>query len=141
MSAQDGAVDWAALRSAAEARLAHAYAPYSGFRVAAAVLAEDGRVFTGVNVENASYGLTVCAERNAIAAAVGQGARALRALIVVCSGETAAAPCGACRQVLAEFPPAFELRAYGRDGKVLIAQSDALLPLAFAASTFVPEQK
>jgi cytidine deaminase len=141
VSAAVDEIDWAALRSAAEAQLAHAYAPYSGFKVAAAVLAADGRVFTGVNVENASYGLTVCAERNAMAAAVGQGVRALRALVVVCSGETPASPCGACRQVLAEFPPAFELRAYGRDGQFVTAHSDALLPLAFAAKTFVPGQK
>ena len=131
-----GAIDWAALRAAAEAQLANAYAPYSGFRVAAAALAEDGRVFTGVNVENASYGLTVCAERNAIAAAVGQGARVLRALVVVCSGDAPPSPCGACRQVLAEFPPAFELRCYARNGQELTLRSDELLPNAFGASTF-----
>jgi len=129
-------IDWPALRAAAEAQLAHAYAPYSDFRVAAAVLAIDGRVFTGVNVENASYGLTVCAERNAIAAAVGHGARVLQALVVVCSGDAAPAPCGACRQVLAEFPPAFELRCYARDGQELALRSDQLLPHAFGASTF-----
>jgi cytidine deaminase len=129
-------IDWAALRALAEAQLVHAYAPYSGFRVAAAALTDDGRVFTGVNVENASYGLSVCAERNAIAAAVGNGTRVLRALVVVCSGDVAPAPCGACRQVLAEFPPAFELRCYARDGQALALRSDALLPDAFGASTF-----
>jgi cytidine deaminase len=128
-------VDWTALRDAAQAQLAHAYAPYSGFRVAAAFLAADGRVFTGVNVENASYGLTVCAERNAIAAAVNQGVRELRALCVVCSGDLPPAPCGACRQVLAEFPPAFEVRCYGRGGQELITTSDALLPHAFGPGT------
>jgi len=132
-------VDLTALRAAAEAQLQHAYAPYSRFRVAAAALAADGRVVTGVNVENASYGLTICAERNAIAAAVGQGVRELRALVVVCSGELPPAPCGACRQVLAEFPPAFDLRCYGRGGQELIARSDALLPHAFGAGTFEPD--
>lgn len=135
---QDGdqPIDWQGLRRAAEAQLAHAYAPYSGFRVAAAVLTEDGRVFTGVNVENASYGLTVCAERHAIAAAVGQGVRALRALVVVCSGDQPPAPCGACRQVLAEFPPAFAVHCYGRTGAELVARTDSLLPHAFGPGTF-----
>ena len=141
MSAAPSAIDWPALRAAAEAQLVHAYAPYSNFAVAAAVLAADGRVFTGVNVENASYGLTVCAERNAIAAAVGNGARALRALCVVCSGEAPPAPCGACRQVMAEFPPAFEVRCHGSTGRELVAQSDALLPLAFAADVFAHRRR
>jgi cytidine deaminase len=124
-------VDWPALRDAAEKALVHAYAPYSGFRVAAALLAPDGRVFVGVNVENASYGLTVCAERNALAAAVASGVRELRALVVCCSGDAPPSPCGACRQVLHEFPAAFQLRCYGRDGRELVLQSDALLPHAF----------
>jgi cytidine deaminase len=132
------AIDWPALRAAAEARLAHAYAPYSDFRVAAAVLSADGRVFTGVNVENASYGLTVCAERNAVAAAVAEGARGFRALVVVCSGAQPPVPCGACRQVLAEFPPAFGVRCWGRDGNELATRSDDLLPHAFTSNAFKP---
>jgi cytidine deaminase len=138
MTRVQSGVNWAELRAAAEAHLQHAHAPYSNFRVAAAALAADGRVFTGVNVENASYGLTICAERNAIAAAVGQGVRELRALVVVCSGDLPPAPCGACRQVLVEFPPAFEVRCYGRGGQELIARSDALLPHAFGAGTLEP---
>ncbi|MFI5309309.1 MAG: cytidine deaminase [Polyangiales bacterium] len=134
-------VDWQALRATAEAALGHAYAPYSGFRVAAALLAPDGRVFVGVNVENASYGLTVCAERNAIASAVGSGVRQVRAMVVVCSGDAPPAPCGACRQVLCEFPPAFELRCYGHTGRELALQSDALLPHAFEATTFRPSSE
>ena len=78
-----------------------AYAPYSGFQVGAAVLTADGEVYVGANVENASYGLTLCAERAAAAAAVTGGARELKAVAVVCAG--AASPCGACRQFLAEF--------------------------------------
>jgi cytidine deaminase len=132
------APDWDALRKAAEAQLAHAYAPYSGFRVAAALLATDGRIFTGVNVENASFGLTVCAERNAVGAAVGNGVRAIAALVVVCSGAEPPAPCGACRQVLAEFPPAFPVRCYGSAGAELVTDSAALLPHAFGKSTFKP---
>jgi cytidine deaminase len=81
----------------------NAYAPYSKFRVGAAVLADDGRVFLGCNVENSSFGLTVCAERNAIAAAVVAGARPVAAAIV--ANPVDIVPCGACRQVLAEFDP------------------------------------
>jgi cytidine deaminase len=87
---------------AARAARARAYAPYSGFAVGAAVLA-GGRLFTGVNVENASYPLGVCAERNAVASMVAAGERRIDAVAVVAGGESVATPCGGCRQVLREF--------------------------------------
>jgi cytidine deaminase len=91
-----------AARRAAEA----AYAPYSGFRVGAALLCDDGRMVIGCNVENASYGLSICAERAAVFAAIAGGARRFRALALSCPDRTPekpVTPCGACRQVLSEF--------------------------------------
>lgn len=90
-----------ALQDAACAVRRNAYAPYSSYRVGAAVLADDGRVYTGVNVENASYGLAMCAERVAVGNAVTAGATRILA-VAVCT-DNAGSPCGACRQVLAEF--------------------------------------
>lgn len=89
--------------AAAERAAGHAYAPYSNFRVGAAVLAEGGAVHTGCNVENASYGLTVCAERNAAAAMALAGGREIRSVAIVSPDASPAFPCGACRQVLHEF--------------------------------------
>ena len=89
----------------ARAKLAirHAYAPYSRFYVAAAVQCVDGQVFTGVNVENASYGLTQCAERSAICAAISNGAKAIATVVIYTPTAEPTSPCGACRQVIREF--------------------------------------
>jgi cytidine deaminase len=95
-------MDESLLRAAREAAR-NAYAPYSRYPVGAALETVDGRVFTGCNVENASYGLALCAERTALAGAVAAGARRFRRLVVVTTSDPPAAPCGACRQVLAEF--------------------------------------
>ena len=93
------------IQSARQA-LKHAYAPYSKFRVGAAVLADNGRVFCGCNIENASFGLTVCAERVAVFNAISAGARRLKAIAVVSDSRGSIPyPCGACLQVLAEFAP------------------------------------
>ena len=87
----------------AVAAMRRSYAPYSRFCVGAALLTREGRVFQGCNVENASYGLTLCAERAAVGAAVAAGYRHFTAVAIVSSGQTAPMPCGACLQVLAEF--------------------------------------
>jgi cytidine deaminase len=100
----------------ARAAQEQAYAPYSRFRVGAALLATDGRVFTGANVENAAYPATICAERVALPAAVTAGARDLEALAVVGDGPGPCTPCGMCRQVLFEFAPDLLVLAAGADG-------------------------
>ncbi|MDQ7829972.1 MAG: cytidine deaminase [Armatimonadota bacterium] len=119
----------AALVAAARASRRRAYAPYSGYRVGAAVLTADGAVFTGANVENASYGLSLCAERAAIITAVAAGHRRLRAVAVAVGGPEAA-PCGACRQVMAEFGVT-EVYLAGRGGRVQVRRLADLLPGAF----------
>jgi cytidine deaminase len=120
----------AQLLAAARAVRRRAHAPYSKFRVGAAVLDERGRVHVGCNVENASFGLTVCAERNAIAAAVAAGAKRIRAVAVV--ADPAATPCGACRQVIAELGPATaEILLARPTGAPRVTTLGALLPEAF----------
>lgn len=113
--------------------LSRSYAPYSKLSVAAAVVDDDGRIFTGVNVENASYGLTMCAERVAIFTAIAGAASKLRALALVSSNSAPLLPCGACRQVMAElFDPAAPVYSgtSGPEGYVESAVGE-LLPNAF----------
>lgn len=118
------------LREAAEAARRRAYAPYSGFRVGAALETERGTIVTGCNVENASYGLTICAERTAVAAAVAAGHTGFRRLALVSDSPRPISPCGACRQVLAEFGTDLVIESHAGDQTVTWVLAD-LLPDAF----------
>lgn len=123
-----------ALLAAAREMLARAWSPYSGFRVGAALLAEDGTVYTGCNVENASFGLTICAERTAAVKAVSMGRTRFLAIAVVTEAAGPLQPCGACRQFLAEFAPDLRVLTAGRDGAHEETRLSVLLPGAFTGS-------
>jgi cytidine deaminase len=123
-----------ALYEAALAASAHAYAPYSGLQVGAALQTEAGARYAGANVENASYGLTICAERSVLFAAVSAGERSFARIAVAATRDgraRPASPCGACRQVLAEFGPGLVVVLRGPEGLVERPLAD-LLPDAFA---------
>jgi len=123
-----------ALIAAALAVRSHAYAPYSRFPVGAAIRGEDGRIYLGVNVENAAYPEGICAEAAALAAMVAGGARRIRALAVVAAGAEPCPPCGGCRQRLAEFAaPATELHLCTDHGKRRVVRLGDLFPDAFAS--------
>ncbi len=119
------------LADAARTASQQAYCPYSRFSVGAALLTDDGRVFAGCNVENASYGLTICAERNATFQAVAAGARRVKAIAIYTPTATASAPCGACRQVLYEFGPDAMVVSVCDGPEILKAKVSELLPAAF----------
>lgn len=114
----------------AQAMRERAYAPYSGFTVGAALLVEDGTVFTGANVENASYGVGICAERTAAVTAVAAGHRTFRAIAIAGPEATVTAPCGACRQFLNEFNPRLDV-TYTTPAGIAQTTLDRLLPDAF----------
>lgn len=124
-------MDFATLIEAARTASRHAYCEYSRFQVGAAVLAESGKIYAGCNVENASYGLTNCAERSAIFAAVGAGERRIVAVAVYTPTPQPTSPCGACRQVLNEFGPAMRVICTCDGAERIETTLDALLPGAF----------
>ncbi len=126
----DHALLW---KTAQQARL-NAYAPYSGFLVGAAVCGGSGNIYSGGNIENASYGLTLCAERSAIAQAISQGEKRILA-VAIAGGKTPCPPCGMCRQVLAEFGDDNLLVILGKSDRQ-VCSLGLLLPQAFRSSIF-----
>lgn len=129
--------DYRALLDAAEAAKQNAYAPYSNFRVGAAVLTKSGKSYSGCNVENVSFGLTLCAERVALASAVADGEREFLAVAITTDKDEPVSPCGACRQVLAEFGPDMIVVLPGANGPSL-RPLDSLLPSGFGPADLPP---
>jgi cytidine deaminase len=110
-----------------------AYVPYSNFKVGAALLTESGEITTGCNVENASFGLTICAERNAISTAVGNGDRKIKMIALISETDKPVTPCGACRQVLLEFSDTeTEIICCDKDGNSVSYTMDEILPHSFS---------
>ena len=123
------------LRERATAAMERAYAPYSRFRVGAALLGADGKVDHGSNVENAAYPSGICAERAAVAAAVARGVREFRAIVIVTDAERPTPPCGMCRQVLMEFAPKLTVYSMTRGGASARWTMSDLLPEAFTPTS------
>ncbi len=129
---QSGVNDPAELVKLALKAMENAYVPYSGFHVGAALFADNGRVYTGCNIENASYGATICAERTAIVKAISDGARKIRAIAITSDSKEPTMPCGICRQTLGEFcVPDMPLYLSDREGRYLTYVFNEILPHAF----------
>ena len=125
-----------ALIEAARVAREHAHAPYSHFKVGAALRAKSGRIFTGCNIENSTFGLTVCAERVAVWKAISEGERGFDSVAVVTDSDTLTPPCGACRQILWEFCGDAEVILANLKGQVEVYCLSALFPKPFDASNF-----
>ena len=123
--------DPVSLRDAAFQAMEHAYAPYSNFRVGAALKAASGEVVIGCNVENAAYGVALCAERGAVSAAVARGLREFEEIAIATESDEPASPCGACRQTMSEFAPELKVTSYSKNGKQATWVLSDLLPEAF----------
>jgi len=124
-------IDWPALKAAALAAQGRAYAPYSYYRVGAALLTAGGEIITGCNVENATFGATCCAEQTAVFSAVAAGHRLFRAIAVVTNGAEPGTPCGICRQVLAEFGADLDVLCFTPEGAEQVYNLAELLPAGF----------
>jgi len=125
------AIDWNHLIETAREARAHAYAPYSSFCVGAAILGGNGRIYAGCNVENASYGLAICAERSAVCAMIADGEKHIRAIAVVTEGAVPSPPCGMCRQVLAEFAEDLPVQ--------LVSITPGVMPRTTSLAKLLPE--
>jgi cytidine deaminase len=124
-------IDWDKLIEAARRARENAYAKFSEFKVGAALLTSDDKIITGCNVENSSYGMTMCAERTAVFKAVSEGHTEFKAIVVYSKSDQPARPCGGCRQVLYEFSPDIEIACANTDGVVDMFRLSELLPEGF----------
>ena len=133
-------MDYKELVKIAEQAKENAYVPYSNFRVGAAILAVDGQVFSGCNIENASYSLTNCGERTALFKAVSVGAREFRAVAISTDTKDITSPCGSCRQALIEFGDDIDIIMANVDGEYKVCKLKELLPLAFSPAKLEEER-
>ena len=138
--AQAGAPSLDSLRSVALGAMEKAYAPYSDFRVGAALVGADGSVFVGCNVENSAYPAGICAERSALAAAVAGGVRRFDLLVVATEADEATPPCGMCRQALVEFAPKLAIVSYTKHGGEAKWDLETLLPFPFTPAALAHHQ-
>ena len=130
-----GSRNWTGLRERAVSAMEQAYAPYSNFRVGAALLGSDDSIAVGCNVENASYPAGICAERAAVAAAICGGVRDFAAIVICTEADTPTPPCGMCRQVLMEFAPELVVLSVTRSGAEAQWTLSDLLPKAFTPTS------
>ncbi len=115
----------------------NALAIYSNFRVAAVLVTEDNEIFTGINIESSSYGLTICAERVALFKALSEGHRRFKEIHILSDAKQPVSPCGACRQVLMDYAPDIQVVMYGNDGEKERCSLKELLPKAFGAENLI----
>jgi cytidine deaminase len=124
-------MDYLELAARARAAMKYSYSPYSRFRVGAALLTSEGTVYTGCNIENSSYGLTICAERTALFKAISEGEKKFIALAITSDEDTFTPPCGACRQVIMDLAGSIDIILSKKSGSLKVLRTVDLLPLPF----------
>lgn len=129
------------LFAAAREALKHSYSPYSNFRVGAALLAKSGKVYTGCNIENSSFSLTVCAERTALFKAISEGETDFSKILIVSDADDFITPCGACRQVISDLAGAVEIILTNARGEMQHKNISDLLPFAFGRASLLTKRK